>query len=99
MKLYSIHCGYYDEEISEGIYEFHINIPIVAKDLEEAKSKVRKNINFQKKKMHIDGIQEIKMVDGFKIELIAIESTIAETSTVDFVSSATIVENYLHRDL
>ena len=49
--------------------------------------------------MHIDGIQEIKMVDGFKIELIAIESTIAETSTVDFVSSATIVENYLHRDL
>jgi hypothetical protein len=99
MKLFSIHCGYCDEVISEGIYEFHINIPIVAKDLEEAKSKVRKNINFRKKKMHIDGIQEIKMVDGYKIELIVIESTFAATSTVDFVSNATIVENHLHRDL
>ena len=89
MNLYSIHCGFYDEEISEGIYEFHVNIPVAAKDLEEAKSNVRKNIIFQKKKMHIDGIQEIKIVDGLKIELNIIESMQHET----------IIDNHLHRDL
>jgi hypothetical protein len=68
MRLYLIHCGFYDEEISNGIYEFHINIPVTANDLEEAKRKVRMDATFQKKKMHIDGIQEIKAVDGFLIE-------------------------------
>ncbi|MBC7458507.1 MAG: DUF1543 domain-containing protein [Bdellovibrionaceae bacterium] len=89
MNLYSIHCGFYDEEISEGIYEFHVNIPIAAKDLEEAKSKVRTNLIFQKKKMHIDGIQEIKIVDGLKVELKVIESA----------SNETVIDNHLHRDL
>ena len=88
MNLYSIHCGYYDEDISEGIYEFHINIPVVAKDLEAAKLKVRKNSKFLNKKMHIDGIQEIKVVDGFKIELTAIDSLL----------EANRVDNHLYRD-
>ncbi len=89
MNLYSIHCGYYDEDISEGIYEFHINIPVVAQDLEEAKLKVRQNSKFKTKKMHIDGIQEIKIVDGFKIELKSIESML----------HTNVVDNHLHRDL
>ena len=89
MNLYTIHCGYYDEDISEGIYEFHINIPVVAQNLEEAKLKVRQNSKFLNKKMHIDGIQEIKVVDGFKIELKAIESPLKDN----------VVDNHLHRDL
>ncbi|MCX6123959.1 MAG: DUF1543 domain-containing protein [Proteobacteria bacterium] len=69
MNLYLIHCGFYDDEISDGIYEFHVNIPVVAETTDGAKAKVRTNPAFQKKKMHIDGIQEIKTVDAFRIQL------------------------------
>ncbi len=67
MRLYLIHCGFYDEEISNGIYEFHVNIPIVAETVELAKSRVRQNLIFKSKKMHIDGIQEVESVDGYEI--------------------------------
>lgn len=69
MNLYSVHCGFYDDEISEGIYEFHVNIHVAAGTTEDAKAQVRLNPTFKKKKMHIDGIQEIKSVSGFKIVL------------------------------
>ena len=89
MNLYSIHCGFYDEEISEGIYEFHVNIPIVAESLEQAKAQVRKISVFQKKKMHIDGIQEIKTVNGYSIKIMKDHN----------LSDQTVVDNHLHRDL
>ncbi len=69
MNLYLIHCGYYDEEISGGIYEFHVNIPVVAETLDDAKKRVRLEPLFARKKMHIDGIQEVKTVAGYRIEL------------------------------
>lgn len=89
MNLYFIHCGYYDQEISEGIYEFHVNLPVAAGNLEEAKKKVRLDPAFAKKKMHIDGIQEIKTVSGYRIELAL------DTSQ----SKQTQIANHLHRDL
>lgn len=89
MNLYSIHCGFYDDEISEGIYEFHVNIPIVAETTERAKTLVRANPIFQKKKMHIDGIQEIKSVSGYKIELVQ------DTSR----TNQTCIDSHHHRDL
>ncbi len=69
MNLYLIHCGFYDDEISDAIYEFHVNIPIAAVDIDSAKASVRLDPLFKKKKMHIDGIQEIRMVDGFEVVL------------------------------
>ncbi len=84
MKLYLIHCGFYDEEISDAIYEFHINLPVVAASLEEAKSKVRQNTIFQKKKMHIDGIQEISQVDGFRLDLAAIDDKSSHIHNIPF---------------
>lgn len=89
MNLYFIHCGYYDEEISEGIYEFHVNIPVAAETLEEAKRKVRLEPSFAKKKMHIDGIQEVKTVSGYRIDLIL------DTHR----DERTQITNHLHRDL
>lgn len=88
MNLYYIHCGFYDREFSEGLYEFHINIPIVASSLDEAKSKVRCDSLFTKKSMHIDGIQEIKLVNGYHLELIPVKDL-----------DQSIVLNHLHRDL
>ena len=40
MNLFLIHCGFYDHEISNGIYEFHVNLPIVAENVEAAKKQV-----------------------------------------------------------
>lgn len=88
MKLFLIHCGFYDEEISEGIYEFHVNIPVAATTLEEAKKKVRTEPAFVKKRMHIDGIQEIHAVSGHRIELV-----------VDEAVHRNAIEAHLHRDL
>ncbi len=88
MRLYLIHCGFYDEEISDGIYEFHVNIPVVAEDLESAKKKVRTIPYFVSKKMHIDGVQEIRSVEGHAI-------TVAKNS----ISDEDRITNIRHRDL
>lgn len=89
MNLYFIHCGYYDEEISDGIYEFHVNLPVAAETLEEAKRKVRLEPAFEKKKMHIDGIQEVKTVSGYRIDLTPDAQQNEQTQ----------ITNHLHRDL
>lgn len=88
MKLYLIHCGFYDEEISDGIYEFHVNIPVIASDVEEAKKKVRVQPQFASKKMHIDGIQEIESVEGYTIKF-SKDSSIGESR----------INSIQHRDL
>ena len=88
MKLYLIHCGFYDEEISDGIYEFHVNIPILAAHVDEAKKKVRVVPQFVAKKMHIDGIQEIESVEGYTITFVKKDE-----------ERGTSIQNIRHRDL
>lgn len=88
MKLYFIHCGFYDEEISDGIYEFHVNIPVIAANVEDAKKKVRVVPQFAAKKMHIDGIQEIESVEGYTI-----------TFTKNASADESKINNIRHRDL
>jgi hypothetical protein len=86
MNLYIIHCGFYDEEISEGIYEFHVNFPVVAESVETAKLQIRKNQMFTKKKMHIDGIRELKTVGSYQVQL---SPTVEKENII----------SYQHRDL
>jgi len=70
MKLFLIHVGFYDPEIMEGLYEQHSNYFVVAQNIKEAKQKAKLNPVYKRKKMHIDGIQELNVVDGFRINLI-----------------------------
>ena len=70
MKLYLIHVGFYDPDIMEGLYEQHVNYFVVAENVVDAKKKARENSMYKKKKMHIDGIQELKIIDGYRINLI-----------------------------
>ena len=70
MKLFLIHVGFYDSEVIEGLYEQHSNYFVVAEDVKEAKKKARHNSVYKRKKMHIDGIQELNIVDGFRISLV-----------------------------
>lgn len=62
-KLFIVHCGFYDSEIYNGKYEFHVNIPIIAADESAAKVQIKKCPKFQARKMHIDGIHEINFVE------------------------------------
>lgn len=84
-----IHCGYYDPEIANGIYEFHVNYFVVAEDISEAKKKIKINPYYQYKKMHIDGIEEVEAVEGYSVQL----------SYNPDLQNRTITKNYKHRDL
>ena len=74
MKLYLIHTGFYDPNIMDGLYEHHTNYFVVAKNVNFAKKQARQNPIYKKKKMHIDGIQELKAVDGYSIKLVEDDS-------------------------
>ena len=69
MKLYLIHVGFYDTEIMNGLYEQHANYFVVAENVKDAKKKAKQNSIYKKKKMHIDGIQELNNIDGYRINL------------------------------
>ncbi len=68
MKLFIVHVGYYDNEI--GIYELHTNFVAAADSVIQVKKLVKEKEIFQKKNMHIDAVQEIEMVDGYKVTLV-----------------------------
>jgi hypothetical protein len=69
MKLYMIHCGFYDPEVCDGIYESHVNLFVTAESFESARRRVRENTIFSKRRMHIDGMEEIEAVNGSRIRL------------------------------
>ena len=70
MKLFQVHTGFYDPNISDGFYEGHTNIFVCAKDEQEAREKVKEKEEYKKFKMHIDGVQEIDTIEGYKIKLV-----------------------------
>mgnify|MGYP001277354701 FL=1 len=69
MKLFLVHVGFYDKNVSGGFYESHTNYFIVAEGVKEAKKKAKEISEYKEKKMHIDGIREIDSVDGYKVVL------------------------------
>ena len=69
MKLFLVHTGYYDNNISNGFYESHTNYFVVAENIKEAKTKIKGINEFKQKKMHIDGILEIQNIGNFSIKL------------------------------
>ena len=74
MKLFLIHAGFYDNDVSSGFYESHTNYFVVADNIKSAKSKARSIKEFKDKKMHIDGIMEVNEVDGYNINLLPVDS-------------------------
>ena len=89
MKLYLIHCGFYDSNVGDGLYESHVNFFLSAESFEDAKSKAKMIPEFQEKRMHIDGLQEVQAVNGFRVHL-DYDASLANKS---------IVINFKHRDL
>ncbi|RYZ58682.1 MAG: hypothetical protein EOP07_06270 [Proteobacteria bacterium] len=69
MKLYVVHCGFYDASDAAAIYENHANHYITAESFEDAKAQVKGLKQFRNKHMHIDGIQELVAVNGYRLTL------------------------------
>ena len=89
MKLYLVHCGFYDKDVCDGLYESHVNFFVAAESFEEAKLKAKLIPEFQAKRMHVDGLQEVEAVNGYKLSL--------EQDTA--LNGQTIILNNKHRDL
>ncbi len=70
MKLFLVHFGYYDNDTFEGAYESHGNLFVVADSFDAARTKIQLHPTVSEKNMHIDGIQEIDAIEGFRIQLI-----------------------------
>lgn len=68
-NLYLVHCGFYDPQVSNGLYEFHVNILVVAESFEGARAKAKADPVVIQKRMHIDGIQMIEAVQGYRLAL------------------------------
>lgn len=72
LNLYLVHCGFYDQSLADGshnIFEAHHNFYVVARDPAEAKEKVKKKGLFAEKHMHVDGMHQIEVVDGYRVKL------------------------------
>lgn len=87
-KLYLVHCGFYESDLCDGIYESHVNFFIAASSFEEARSMAKSLPAFKNRRMHIDGLQEIALVDGFRINLHEEES----------LKGQTVINSQRHRD-
>lgn len=81
-KLYLIHCGYYDKTIGNGIFENHTNFFVTAESLLSAKQKAKESTLFKDKHMHIDGLQEVQAVDGYRIELV-LDTTLSNETKIE----------------
>lgn len=69
MKLYLVHCGYYDPKVCDGVYESHVNFFVVAESFEDARVQAKKNPLFRDRRMHIDGLQQLDAISGYRVVL------------------------------
>jgi len=88
-QIYLVHCGFYDSELLDGVYESHVNFVVAATSFEDARLVVKQNPDFQAKRMHVDGLQVIDCVSGNRI-LLEADPTL---------NGQTIVRSSKHRDL
>jgi len=82
MKLFIVHAGYYDGEI--GIYELHTNFLVAAANVSNVKKIIEEKEIFRKKNMHIDAVQEIEVVDGYKVTLVEDQAGVTKLNSYDY---------------
>jgi hypothetical protein len=89
MKLYLVHCGFYDNELCDGVYEGHVSFFVVAEGFEDARARAKQLPEFKARRMHVDGLQEIAAVGGYRLTLEADRS----------LQGKTVLTSDRHRDL
>jgi len=89
MKLYLIHCGFYDADLCDALYESHVNFFVAAENFDEARVKAKLIPEFKAKRMHVDGVQEVEAANGYRVQLEADAK----------LEGRTVVLSHRHRDL
>ncbi|MCM0606648.1 MAG: hypothetical protein KA715_11205 [Xanthomonadaceae bacterium] len=89
MKLYMVHCGFYDLDLCDGVYESHLNLFVTGTSYEDARVRARLLPEFKNKKLHVDGVVEIQAVQGSRI-------SVSEDSALNGQS---LLISQRHRDL
>ena len=84
MKLYLVHCGFYDSNIGSGIFENHTDFFVVGKDFDEARARVKIEPGYQEMKMHVDGVIEIRAVQGYTLNLTENSALNGQSDLVNF---------------
>ena len=87
--LYMVHCGYYPQDAGGGIFESHLDLFVVAESFADARTKAKENPVYKAHKLHIDGLQRLDVVDGFRIEAVADPA----------LAGQTLLESERHRSL
>ena len=86
MNLYLVHVGFYDGIVSAGgVYESHTNFFVAAPNAQDARAAAKAMDLYKEKRMHIDGIQEINMVGGYKIQLVKDEASKDEDQITPYI--------------
>ncbi|MGH7746251.1 MAG: DUF1543 domain-containing protein, partial [Candidatus Dormibacteria bacterium] len=73
----------YDSEI--GIYELHTNFLVTATNVSEVKKAIKEKDIFKKKNMHIDAVQEIEVVDGYRVTLVEDHPSETKLTSYDYM--------------
>jgi hypothetical protein len=69
LRLFIVHCGYYDPALSAGAYESHTNFLVAAEEAGEAKAKAKGLAEYRRFHMHVDSVQEVVAVQGHEVAL------------------------------
>jgi hypothetical protein len=69
-KLFVVHCGFYDSDLLDGVYESHVNFVIAAESFEDARARAKLEPDFIRKRMHVDGLQHIEALKGYRVSLL-----------------------------
>jgi len=89
MKLFIVHCGFYDTDVLEGVYESHVCFVVPAESFEDARVKVKLEPTFQAKRMHVDGLQMVEALKGYRVNLVL----------DDALAGQSLITSSRHRDL
>jgi hypothetical protein len=76
-------------ELCDGIYESHVNFFVAAEGFDDARTKAKGIPEFKAKRMHVDGVQEVEAVGGYRVDLKADAA----------LEGKTLVLSHRHRDL
>ena len=68
-KYTGVEPDFYEGETTRDKIMQGLNYYAYHKNVKDAKKKAKQNSIYKKKKMHIDGIQEVNNIDGYRINL------------------------------
>lgn len=67
-----------------GIYELHTNFVVAAANVSNVKKIMEEKEIFRRKNMHIDAVQEIEVIDSYKVMLVEDQAGVTKLNNYDY---------------